>query len=147
MSLQMLVVLGQELFQPPNVKGWPGGITWITTNSLFDRYNFAAELVEGKSVRMPSLEGGMHSILGRLGEPDALFEIDPANVKALFTDVELSTPGQFLDTLQSRFLNGTLKPQRLAPLEAFLQNRLPIAEEDIRQCVRLIMSTPEYQLC
>jgi uncharacterized protein DUF1800 len=147
MSLQMLVVLGQELFQPPNVKGWPGGITWITTNSLFDRYNFAAELVEGKSVRMPSLEGGMHSILGRLGEPDALFEIDPANVKTLFTDVELSTPGQFLDTLQSRFLNGTLQPQRLAPLETFLQNRLPIAEEDIRQCVRLIMSTPEYQLC
>ena len=26
--------LGQNLFDPPNVKGWPGGTRWITTNSL-----------------------------------------------------------------------------------------------------------------
>ena len=29
--------LGQDLFDPPNVKGWPGGTRWITTNSLLDR--------------------------------------------------------------------------------------------------------------
>jgi hypothetical protein len=39
--------MGQALFQPPNVKGWDGGRTWITTNTLFTRYNFAGQLLEG----------------------------------------------------------------------------------------------------
>jgi uncharacterized protein (DUF1800 family) len=39
--------LGQELFAPPNVKGWDGGLSWITTNTLLARYNEAATLVAG----------------------------------------------------------------------------------------------------
>ena len=30
---------------PPNVKGWDGGLSWITTNNLLSRYNEAAMLV------------------------------------------------------------------------------------------------------
>jgi uncharacterized protein (DUF1800 family) len=146
MSLAILTALGQDLFQPPNVKGWPGGITWITTTSLLDRYNFAAELVEGKRVKIPSLQGQMRGILSSLEDPDGLLEIEPANVTSLFTQVELSSADQFLTALQARFLNGTLKPRRLQPLQDFLKTRLPIVDEDIRKCVRLIMSTPEYQL-
>ncbi len=29
--------LGQDLFEPPNVKGWPGGTAWITGDSLIER--------------------------------------------------------------------------------------------------------------
>src|SRR6266436_10118942 len=39
--------LGQDLFAPPNVKGWDGGLSWITTNNLLSRYNEAATLVKG----------------------------------------------------------------------------------------------------
>src|SRR5438876_224217 len=39
--------LGQDLFAPPNVKGWDGGLSWITTNNLLARYNEAALLVQG----------------------------------------------------------------------------------------------------
>ena len=39
--------LGQDLFAPPNVKGWDGGLSWITTSNLLARYNYAAFLVEG----------------------------------------------------------------------------------------------------
>ncbi len=42
--------LGQDLFSPPNVGGWPGGRSWITTRSAIGRANFAAALVEGESV-------------------------------------------------------------------------------------------------
>jgi len=31
---------------PPNVKGWDGGVSWITTNNLLARYNQAATLVQ-----------------------------------------------------------------------------------------------------
>jgi len=37
--------LGQELFDPPNVKGWDGGRDWITTSHLFNRYNLAGAIV------------------------------------------------------------------------------------------------------
>jgi uncharacterized protein (DUF1800 family) len=33
--------LGQTLLSPPNVKGWPGGETWINSNTVLLRFNFA----------------------------------------------------------------------------------------------------------
>jgi uncharacterized protein (DUF1800 family) len=42
--------LGQDLFYPPNVGGWTGGRSWISTRSAIGRANFAAALVEGESV-------------------------------------------------------------------------------------------------
>jgi len=46
-SFQLLNSLGQNLFDPPNVKGWDGGITWITTSSLALRYEAASRLARG----------------------------------------------------------------------------------------------------
>jgi Protein of unknown function (DUF1800) len=42
--------LGQDLFNPPNVGGWPGGRTWLSARSLIGRANFAAALVEGRGI-------------------------------------------------------------------------------------------------
>ena len=39
--------LGQDLFYPPNVFGWPGGREWITTRSAIGRTNYAADLTGG----------------------------------------------------------------------------------------------------
>lgn len=38
---------GQTLFQPPNVRGWPGGDSWVTVATLLTRYNAAASLADG----------------------------------------------------------------------------------------------------
>ena len=40
---------GQELFAPPNVKGWEGGKTWINGATLLQRGNWAADLVWGRA--------------------------------------------------------------------------------------------------
>jgi uncharacterized protein (DUF1800 family) len=40
--------LGQELFFPPNVGGWPGGRNWLSGRTVVARANFAAALVEGR---------------------------------------------------------------------------------------------------
>lgn len=37
--------LGQNLFYPPNVKGWDGGRAWINANTLLLRYNMPKALV------------------------------------------------------------------------------------------------------
>ncbi len=44
---RMLRQLGQELFAPPNVKGWDGGTSWINANPLLQRGNLAGQLVKG----------------------------------------------------------------------------------------------------
>ena len=36
--------MGQNLFSPPNVKGWPGGEQWINSNSLLARKQFLDRL-------------------------------------------------------------------------------------------------------
>ncbi len=38
--------MGQELFEPPSVKGWDGGRTWINATRLFIRYNTITNLLE-----------------------------------------------------------------------------------------------------
>ena len=42
--------MGQILFAPPNVKGWDGGKSWISTSTLFFRNNFANYLINGDAI-------------------------------------------------------------------------------------------------
>lgn len=44
-SDQTLRQLGQVLFAPPNVKGWDGGRSWISSSTLLDRYNTARTIL------------------------------------------------------------------------------------------------------
>jgi uncharacterized protein (DUF1800 family) len=37
----------EDLFDPPNVGGWPGGRTWISSRVLIARSNYVAALIEG----------------------------------------------------------------------------------------------------
>lgn len=47
--------LGQDLFDPPNVKGWPGGTRWITATTLLHRWQ-----VLQRGLRGSEMEGQMH---------------------------------------------------------------------------------------
>ncbi|HMA89017.1 MAG TPA: DUF1800 domain-containing protein [Burkholderiales bacterium] len=46
--------LGQDLFSPPDVRGWPGGDEWITTQTLLARKQFLARVFRGEQARMMS---------------------------------------------------------------------------------------------
>ncbi len=39
--------MGQDLFDPPNVGGWPGGRAWLHTRSMVARANYASALMSG----------------------------------------------------------------------------------------------------
>lgn len=43
--------IGQDLFQPPNVFGWPGGRAWLSSRALIARANYAGALVAGHLAR------------------------------------------------------------------------------------------------
>ena len=40
--------MGQPLFEPPNVGGWPGGRSWLSGRGVVARANFGAAAVEGR---------------------------------------------------------------------------------------------------
>ena len=48
----MLRTLGQDLFSPPNVKGWPGGEAWINSTTLLVRRQFLERLFRVDESRM-----------------------------------------------------------------------------------------------
>jgi uncharacterized protein (DUF1800 family) len=89
----------QDLFDPPNVGGWPGGRAWITSRALVARANYAAALVEGPNV-------------GRSEPYDAVAAAKAAGFGSGRTDML---------TYHHRLLFGTDPPaeltRRLAPLE------------------------------
>ncbi len=43
--------LGQNLFAPPNVKGWPGGESWINSTTLLQPKQFLERLFRGQDMR------------------------------------------------------------------------------------------------
>ena len=47
--------LGQDLFAPPNVKGWPGGENWINSATLLQRKQLLERLFRGQEMRQPLL--------------------------------------------------------------------------------------------
>jgi uncharacterized protein (DUF1800 family) len=51
--------LGQDLFSPPNVKGWPGGESWINSSTLLARRQFLERLfrVDESGMQVPMAGG------------------------------------------------------------------------------------------
>lgn len=58
--------LGQDIFEPPNVKGWPGGTTWITPASLVARYDVLTRLLDSRGLVAPAPAQGQREIALRL---------------------------------------------------------------------------------
>jgi uncharacterized protein (DUF1800 family) len=55
--VRMMQGLGQVPFDPPNVKGWIGGESWITTYTLLLRQQFLRRMVEATTVS--SMDGNV----------------------------------------------------------------------------------------
>jgi uncharacterized protein (DUF1800 family) len=51
--------LGQDLFGPPNVKGWPGGEAWINSTSLLARKQFLERLFRAQEMPQPVMVAAM----------------------------------------------------------------------------------------
>jgi uncharacterized protein (DUF1800 family) len=64
--------LGQDLFYPPNVGGWPGGRSWLSARALVGRTNYATAVVQGQGIgrSTPTDFLGLAERHGRAGTRD-----------------------------------------------------------------------------
>ena len=139
--------LGQDLFAPPNVKGWDGGLSWITTNTLLARYNEAAALVQGDLSAMAGAAMGQRPNLNPARERRFQNAFAGAvNVDKILCHHDRSSKDELVAALERRLLQSSLKPKQEKVLRDFLAAEGELEPRVVLNAIRLVMSTPEYQL-
>jgi uncharacterized protein (DUF1800 family) len=68
-----LAGMGQNLFSPPNVRGWPGGDAWINTQTLLTRKQFLERAIKGAPAAEPAMEASMEAM-----KAESTADINPA---------------------------------------------------------------------
>ncbi|MBM3357129.1 MAG: DUF1800 domain-containing protein [Betaproteobacteria bacterium] len=128
--------LGQNLFAPPNVRGWPGGENWINSSTLLGRKAFLERLfrVDETRAMLAAAAGGMERAkgTGRLTDGRERF------LRAMM-DVSFDGPGWL-----ARFQGDAAALQRVvlaaAPVTA------PPAGMQGMDLIRHLTMDPVYQL-
>jgi uncharacterized protein (DUF1800 family) len=120
-----MALLGQDLFYPPNVFGWPGGRRWINTRSVVGRANCIAALVGGSSA----------------GRPEPLDALEMARRHQRGENVEdvIGFYGKLL-------LGASPTPAFRERLHKTLGAKTALEAETVRRIVVLILASPEAQL-
>lgn len=163
---QLTAAMGQELYNPPNVKGWPGGRDWISAGTLAVRYHLPEALFDGKepagfepiatldrNFPLPADPAERRERLKRLQEFDAKRreERKKDGIKVRFDTTKAvggtlpDSSEKLVDTLLARLLVVTPRPDtRTALVDAAKTVETP--DERIKLVCRLILTTPEFQL-
>ncbi len=127
--------MGQNLFEPPNVKGWDGGMSWIATDTLMERFNFANRI---STVKFDAKEGYIN--------PDVLAkQFDSKNAKDM------------VDYFLARLVDEDIPTNARKKLMEYVSTTidgtqvtsLPDAKTldmKMRGLLHLIMTLPSYQL-
>ncbi len=120
--------MGQDLLNPPSVKGWDGGQAWINAATLLERSNYANRLASAR---------------GEHGES----YLDPAELVHRYR-----TPEGVVDHLAEVLLDGDCPAASRAALLDYARdasagvNDDDAADRKIRGLAHLIMASPLYQL-
>ncbi len=64
--------MGQDLFQPPGVSGWPGGSSWISAATMIDRTRFAVNIAQG-TLHARAPRGDLSALAKRYDEDPVSF--------------------------------------------------------------------------
>ncbi len=142
--------LGQDLFAPPNVKGWDGGLSWITTNNLLARYNEAAILVQGDMnmlrTTLAGVNPGLLNATNNLAARRPNFRLEQVDVERILTADERTDKKKLVAALEKRLLQSKLSAKQEQTLRDYLDSQTTLDDVAILNSIRLMMSTPEYQL-
>lgn len=152
-QLLLQKVLGQTLFYPPNVAGWPGGRSWIDSSTLMMRLQIPQVISSKDSLDIrPKTDDDLNMGMSeekrvRVGKKGAfsgagsaatidwpavnkIFEKTPRpQLLEAITDSLLQTSGRIDTALLTNYLNNESR------------------ESFIKTAVVYAMSTPEYQMC
>ena len=138
--------LGQDLFAPPNVKGWDGGLSWITTNNLLARYNEAAVLVQGDLSAVGGIGANNPNVNMMVERRMRSLRAGSVDAKKILPENERLNKETLIASLERRLIQDKLKPKQREALRDYLDSKTELDDSAVLNAIRLVMSTPEYQL-
>ena len=147
-QLYLQKILGQVLFYPPNVAGWPGGFNWIDSSSLMFR------------MRVPQLIATKEAfnIRAKSDDDQEMGRMQPAGNKmggrVLQTTIRWEPAMKQLEKVSRENLLtniATLMWQTIpSPINKQLMEKFTDAasrERFVQTTIIQLMCTPEYQMC
>lgn len=111
--------MGQELFNPPNVAGWPGNRSWLNTDTIFSRLNFADRITSNRNTDGPTY-------------------VDPGAL--------LAGAGDAVGTFVNLLADGLVADADRQVLQGYYSGAARSADAKIRGLVHLILSTPSAHM-
>ncbi|MDQ3049702.1 MAG: DUF1800 domain-containing protein [Bacteroidota bacterium] len=145
MPVQLYKILGQQLFDPPNVAGWSGGKSWIDSSTLLYRMRLPELLLqEAESIMAPKDEfDNMES-----------FRVDKTTSRKVKTSFETTGFEKMFATIPQEkvpveIMNYLLQVAADSRQVQLIQNLTASdnGKEKIFKTAIYVMSLPEYQLC
>lgn len=153
-QVQLLLqrLLGQLLFYPPNVAGWPGGKNWIDSSSLMFRLRIPQLIYDNDEVALAPKDDddqmmGMKDMgkkMGKMGKKGG--QVISANVdwETYLKKFEKVPREKLLGSIAGILLQGA-EPVNEKIISKYIDSSS--RESYIKTVTIQLMSTPEYQLC
>lgn len=116
---QATATLGQNILNPPNVKGWDGNRAWINANTLLLRYNLPATLATAATRghnQMMMGEGESTMMLAGEGDPEAMSA-------TAMTEAPKPDPRAAIRELVREKLRGLPKEERQAKVKILREGK------------------------
>ena len=155
-SIQILLqrALGQILFYPPNVAGWPGGKTWIDSSTLMLRLRMPQLIKDDDTVYItPKQDDDVQMGMQNNDEPNDKknFRSDGFKITAnidwnkYVRQFDQVNDKDLYDAIEAVVLQTNKGSVSKSLIESNVQGKNK--EEYIKSATISLMSTPEYQLC
>ena len=145
--------LGQILFYPPNVAGWPGGRSWIDSSSLMMRMRIPQMLNDRDELNVRPKDDD-DQMMGRKDE-DGEMKVKAAvrQGRPIEVDIDWKPYVKVYESVRKEHLlekisGHLLQVKSRVPAEILKQYTDETGRENfIKTATLQLMSTPEYQLC
>ena len=151
---QLLVqrALGQVLFYPPNVAGWPGGKSWIDSSTLMLRLRIPQMLTANEAINIrPKADDDV--MMGQMKPDNSKQKIKNFGGKDASAVVDWEMTAKIFenfsrDNLLPEIFNTVLQTKSSIS-SGLISKYLDTASREayIKTAIIYLMSTPEYQVC
>jgi uncharacterized protein (DUF1800 family) len=144
--------LGQMLFYPPNVAGWPGGKTWIDSSSLMLRMRIPQLINDIDELNVKTKDDD-DQMMGKRSPEDGMKPKGYAKRSIIKANIDWRGYIGHFEKVPKEQLVGSLASNLLQTKNSVSNDLIKQYANDetkesfIKSATLQLMSTPEYQLC
>jgi len=148
--LALQKVMGQMLFNPPNVAGWSGGKNWIDTSSLMYRLKLPENIFKSSNLEFdykedPPEEGEMYAEQSKKEKKQYKIMKTKTDLSSYIKEFSKYNGKGILENLSKYLIQSDLNKETEKIIMSYADNS---GKENLIESLTLrLITLPEYQLC